>query len=434
MTQPEKSEYSGAMKPKNSAPKSTDEIRNPLVKASVSQNMKDDSTPSAATRKEGSALQGGVQVSTPVVDKRGKLLPAITVYEVGVKEIASALDHLLGRGTFQVRMIRRSVISIRARGLENFDRIKEMLRERKYRFHAHTPKPLVPYAVIVEGLSSEYSEEEVLEFFRTQVGFRVDMISAAFVSEDKWLLRVGRGTEIEKLYRLDLVLHCKVRFRKNRGREIVQCFNCQRFGHVASNCGMEYRCVKCGQSHIPGECMVPSKKEVTERAEGVNLDEVQGAVGGEDLPPISCANCGTEGHVASARDCPIREAILRKRAQLKHAAAGKARARSERLAGLRSGLSYAAATAGRIGSSNVGVASSVIAAPPGPSRGVVSSVGPVEHGRAISEDCQAVFGKGISELYADVVKFGPQYRKLFNERSRADALIGLLLYIGGLPV
>lgn len=253
-----------AKKKKNSASKFLSNVKlseDVSKKPPVVQNLA-----AAATRAQdkaplGTAPQGGIQVSTPAVESSNKLLPAITVYDVSVREIAGALDQLLGRGTFQLRMVRRSVVTIRARGLANFDRIKDMLKLRKYKFHAHTPKPLVPYAVIVEGLSNEYTEQEVLDFFSTSVNFRVDIISVACVYEDKWLLRLSRSTDIEKLYRLELVLHCKVRFRKNRGREIVQCFNCQRFGHVASNCGMQFRCVKCSQSHVPGECLIPPKEE-----------------------------------------------------------------------------------------------------------------------------------------------------------------------------
>lgn len=39
--------------------------------------------------------------------------------------------------------------------------------------------------------------------------------------------------------------------QKNKG---IQCKNCQRMGHMAKNCGLPYRCVKCTSQHLPGQC------------------------------------------------------------------------------------------------------------------------------------------------------------------------------------
>lgn len=65
----------------------------------------------AATRAQdkapsGTAPQEGRQVGTTEVENSNKLLPTITVYDVGIREIAGSLDHLLGRGTFQLRIVR----------------------------------------------------------------------------------------------------------------------------------------------------------------------------------------------------------------------------------------------------------------------------------------------------------------------------------------
>lgn len=58
-------------------------------------------------------------------------------------------------------MVRKSVISVRLRGLNDFEKVRLMLSERGYKFHTHTPKALLPYSVLVEGLSGDYTVEEV---------------------------------------------------------------------------------------------------------------------------------------------------------------------------------------------------------------------------------------------------------------------------------
>lgn len=65
----------------------------------------------------------------------------------------------------------------------------------------------------------------------------------------------------------------------------MQCARCQRFGHAAANCKMEFRCVKCAKNHSSGECPL-------------GKDQV------EDRSTLKCALCRTNGHPASYRGCP----------------------------------------------------------------------------------------------------------------------------------
>lgn len=91
----------------------------------------------------------------------GRSLPAFTIYEVSVQEISERLRLLLGQGSFTITMVGKSVISVRLRGLNDFEKVRLMLSERGYKFHTHTPTALLPYSVLVEGLSGDYTVEEV---------------------------------------------------------------------------------------------------------------------------------------------------------------------------------------------------------------------------------------------------------------------------------
>lgn len=68
-------------------------------------------------------------------------------------------------------------------------------------------------------------------------------------------------------------------------RDVIQCKNCQRLGHAATNCNMPYRCVKCNDKHDPGRCSCPTD---------IQLDKKK----------LFCANCNDYGHPASYRGCP----------------------------------------------------------------------------------------------------------------------------------
>jgi hypothetical protein len=65
---------------------------------------------------------------------------------------------------------------------------------------------------------------------------------------------------------------------------IIQCFKCQKFGHVASNCkATESTCVKCSGHHKIKDC-----KETV----------------------LKCANCGKE-HASSYGGCPFKQAQIK---------------------------------------------------------------------------------------------------------------------------
>ena len=64
----------------------------------------------------------------------------------------------------------------------------------------------------------------------------------------------------------------------------IQCFNCQGFGHMASNCRRGRRCLLCSGQHTLDEC--PQSKTVKE-------DQV-----------LKCPNCNGN-HAANAKECPV---------------------------------------------------------------------------------------------------------------------------------
>lgn len=118
------------------------------------------------------------------------------------------------------------------------------------------------------------------------------------VAEDKWVVRLSRDSDIDAFYRIETIFDCKVRLRRDRGRDVVQCYRCQRFGRVSINCGMPVRCVKCGEAHESREFSIPSKAEM-EKLESVTGEETA-------LPTNRCVNCKVDGHSASSTECPLR--------------------------------------------------------------------------------------------------------------------------------
>lgn len=74
------------------------------------------------------------------------------------------------------------------------------------------------------------------------------------------------------------------RWEPPKKQKISQCKNCQRFGHAKINCNMNYRCIKCGDNHLPDKCPITDK---------------------DKREMLKCANYKQSGHPADYRGCPF---------------------------------------------------------------------------------------------------------------------------------
>lgn len=148
----------------------------------------------------------------------GKNQPAITVYDATVVEMTNILDIHVGRNHFVIKVVRKGVLSVRIQGLENFIKARNLLKERNYRFHTHTPKQHLPYSVLADGLCAEYTPEDVKRYLEG-LDFQIEVISAINIGAKKWIIRLTRTTEVNKLYKIRKVIACDVTFRKAKGRE-----------------------------------------------------------------------------------------------------------------------------------------------------------------------------------------------------------------------
>lgn len=113
-------------------------------------------------------------------------------------------------------------------------------------------------------------------------GKRTDITAILVTTEHK-----TKVSDLKKLRSINFTSFRVSVFRDGDGA--VQCFNCQRFGHIQSACHHPFRCVRCGGNHDVRSCQRETQK-------------------------VCCVNCGGD-HVASYRSCPHRVAILKKRAE-----------------------------------------------------------------------------------------------------------------------
>lgn len=232
-------------------------------------------------------------------------IPAITAYNVDVKGLQQWLG-VVGIKDFYVKILNKNVTNIYCKSLEDHQLTKDLMLRNNIKFYSYTPKSLRPYNVVVKGLSGDYEEEDVRGHLR-DLKLQLELIKVTHIGANRWLLQLGRQSDLEGLYRVKYFLHCRVYMTKYKKSGITQCFNCQRFGHVAVNCKMTFRCVKCASTHTPGKCAILSLEE---EAENPDVER-------PERPPIKCVNCNALGHSAGSLQCPKRLAILKKRSEAK---------------------------------------------------------------------------------------------------------------------
>ena len=77
---------------------------------------------------------------------------------------------------------------------------------------------------------------------------------------------------IDELYAIKSVEGFSVKIEPLKPKNaITQCYRCQRIGHASLHCGMQARCVKCGEGHFTAECTL--LKSTTSKCKCVNCGE-----------------------------------------------------------------------------------------------------------------------------------------------------------------
>ncbi|KAK6981219.1 hypothetical protein R3P38DRAFT_2578646, partial [Favolaschia claudopus] len=79
-----------------------------------------------------------------------------------------------------------------------------------------------------------------------------------------------------------------------------QCFQCFRFGHIASQCHSKAVCGTCAGPHPTSECRCPNAKPCKSGKQCPHI-----------VPRCALRGCGGK-HSATAAECPVRQILFRR--------------------------------------------------------------------------------------------------------------------------
>lgn len=181
----------------------------------------------------------------------------------------------------------RDKIMILSDNKEDYIKICENLKSESRNYYTYTVQEDRPKIVVLRGIDASVIPSEIIDDLEKQ-GYKptqvINMKTRAMTPSNCFQVYFSRTTDIKLLMQtVRYICSYKVIWdhfvKRQRG---TQCHRCQRHGHAARNCQMNYRCVKCLDKHLPGEC---KKKDKVEKAK--------------------CVNCG-EDHPANYKNCKSR--------------------------------------------------------------------------------------------------------------------------------
>lgn len=298
-------------------------IKLALKKASITSTKQKAATDAAIKQKKN---------TTPVVLAR-IIVPRLLTAALKAEKIIHVVDPK-ARTTF-----------ITAATAEGHQRIIELVKKLEIEAHTFASEQSAFTTMILGGIDSSTPTAEIEDEILALTGIKAEVTDM-----------FGRGRVTEENKKPNPVKICKYRvsatredmavimtaplfstsprsiakmWEKPHRPEVMQCFNCQRFGHSSRFCMRKARCVRCPQDHARGCC--------------AHTKEVGKAY---------CVNCKIFDHPANYRQCPFyKAAIASQRLKVERTAAVTAERRrvgapSQRVT---SGLSFAsAATGGQI--------------------------------------------------------------------------------------
>lgn len=148
-------------------------------------------------------------------------------------------------------------MKINANNSESYRAIIKYLNSNKFEFHTYQSQEARVFRVVIINIhpSMPTSENGIalqdMGYGKSQMPYtkpQKNPLPFFFIDPDP--------TEINKeIFALNHVLHTKIKTEEPHKRhEIIQCFNCQDYGHSKSYCSHPPKCDRCAAAHPTSSC------------------------------------------------------------------------------------------------------------------------------------------------------------------------------------
>jgi uncharacterized paraquat-inducible protein A len=139
--------------------------------------------------------------------------------------------------------------------------IKNQLQRKKTPFYTFHPKSVKTIKAVIRQLPDN-TPAEIISNELTALGFMAisvrEMTSTrpqAAANLPLFLVTLPRSIISQEIFKLTSLSHIIIKVEAYRAQTgLMQCYNCQKFGHVWANCRQPPRCVRCGGGHLHRDC------------------------------------------------------------------------------------------------------------------------------------------------------------------------------------
>jgi len=194
--------------------------------------------------------------------------PPINILHQDPKDTVNLLKSEFNITKFYVKRLNNNKHTVQLESLDDFNKTKEILQKVKTNFYSYTAKSEKVHSFLLKGLNCTFSDKEVfdelqalniqdLQFLKVS-RFYTKKSSINNKTLPFFIVQLSPKSNLNKLKEIKFVCHHVVFWEKLKKRDIMQCKKCQRLGHAAINCNLQYRCVKCNAEHKPGDCKITS--------------------------------------------------------------------------------------------------------------------------------------------------------------------------------
>lgn len=180
-------------------------------------------------------------------------------------------------------------------------------------FHTFQVKNKASFIVVIRHLHPTTKPEKITEALREkghQAVYVTNLVSNKIQTQTKkdgsvfrktvktprplFFVEVEPNSNNKGIYEIDYLMGVKIRIEapRQKANEVVQCRNCQLYGHTKAYCTRQARCIKCDRQHHTIQCQKPRNQE------------------------CKCANCGGI-HTANWKGCPVYQEKLTAEAKIK---------------------------------------------------------------------------------------------------------------------
>ncbi|KAL7289048.1 hypothetical protein TKK_0017002 [Trichogramma kaykai] len=244
-------------------------------------SVSEDAYCSSTDNKESSA---STQKQPPIYVKNCSALNLIKLYKDNKLEI-----------NFKIKNTAKNSCKLTTAKIEIYQRTINTLKRLNVEFITFTHKSQKPKSILLKGPHEETTCDQVHSELTKQLSAevkinKISLFSGKPNSGITFLVQTTSDSDSKPLTNIKSLNYQIIKWERLRKKELLQCRRCQTPGHVAINCNMAYRCVKCTNIHEPGQCTVNKENNDT----------------------VSCVLCGKTGHPASYRGCEVRTREMKK--------------------------------------------------------------------------------------------------------------------------